>query len=69
MPRNLLALVAAICLIATAHARAVDNIRVFDGDTIVLNGERIRLHGIDAPEARQSCQRDGKACRRPLCPG
>lgn len=32
---------------------------VIDGDTIDLNGTRIRLHGIDAPEARQSCQRGG----------
>jgi endonuclease YncB( thermonuclease family) len=28
-----------------------------DGDTIELHGERIRLFGIDAPEARQSCAR------------
>lgn len=26
-----------------------------DGDTIKLNGERIRLSGIDAPEIRQIC--------------
>lgn len=29
--------------------------RIVDGDTLVLNGERIRLYGIDAPELRQSC--------------
>lgn len=27
--------------------------RVIDGDTMVVNGERIRLHGIDAPELDQ----------------
>jgi endonuclease YncB( thermonuclease family) len=27
--------------------------RVIDGDTIVVNGERVRLHGIDAPELDQ----------------
>ena len=31
--------------------------RVIDGDTIVIDGTRIRLEGIDAPEAGQSCQR------------
>ena len=33
--------------------------RVIDGDTIVIAGERIRLHGIDAPESRQTCIADG----------
>ena len=29
--------------------------RVIDGDTIAIRGWRIRIHGIDAPEARQTC--------------
>ncbi len=29
---------------------------IVDGDTIELHGERIRLHGIDAPEGKQVCQ-------------
>lgn len=29
---------------------------VIDGDTLELSGERIRLWGIDAPEASQTCQ-------------
>ena len=30
--------------------------RIVDGDTLVVNGQRIRLHGIDAPELTQKCQ-------------
>jgi endonuclease YncB( thermonuclease family) len=34
-------------------------VRVIDGDTIDVNGTRIRFHGIDAPEGRQSCRIEG----------
>src|SRR5262245_1181714 len=30
---------------------------VIDGDTIIVNGTRVRLEGIDAPEAGQTCKR------------
>jgi endonuclease YncB( thermonuclease family) len=30
-------------------------IRVVDGDTIYLNGEKIRFSGIDTPELKQTC--------------
>jgi len=33
--------------------------RVIDGDTIAFGSERLRLHGIDAPEISQLCERDG----------
>ena len=32
-----------------------DNLRIVDGDTIVLNDEKIRFSGIDTPELRQTC--------------
>ena len=32
-----------------------NNVRVVDGDTIVLNGEKIRFSGIDTPELKQTC--------------
>ncbi len=33
--------------------------RIVDGDTVSLNGDALRLKGIDAPELAQSCQKDG----------
>ena len=34
--------------------------RVLDGDTLAVSGQRVRLDGIDAPETRQTCTRDGR---------
>jgi len=36
---------------------------VIDGDTIEIHGHRIRLHGIDAPESRQLCEKNGEEYR------
>lgn len=33
---------------------------VIDGDTIRLDGNRIRFHGIDAPEVKQTCTDKGR---------
>lgn len=37
--------------------------RVIDGDTLDLSGQRIRLNGVDAPEATQTCDRQGQPYR------
>lgn len=37
--------------------------QVLSGDTIVVDGERIRLFGIDAPDPEQTCTIDGKPYR------
>jgi len=42
------------CLLSCSISFA-DSLRVVDGDTIVLNNEKIRFTGIDAPELKQTC--------------
>ena len=34
-----------------------DNLKIVDGDTIVLNDEKIRFLGIDTPELKQTCMK------------
>ena len=36
------------------------NLKIVDGDTIVLNGEKIRFSGIDTPELKQTCIKDDR---------
>jgi endonuclease YncB( thermonuclease family) len=38
-------------------------VRVIDGDTIAIGGEKIRLFGIDAPEEKQICSYEGRPAR------
>lgn len=63
--RDILATVLLLAVVACsqeeAHLREADQevVRVVDGDTLVINGKRIRLHGIDAPETDQECRQDG----------
>ena len=42
--------------ISTAHADITGKPRVIDGDTIHIGDTKIRLHGIDAPEMKQTCR-------------
>ena len=37
--------------------------RVVDGDTLEVNGQRIRIWGVDAPESAQVCERAGEEYR------
>ncbi|SVC86412.1 uncharacterized protein METZ01_LOCUS339266 [marine metagenome] len=44
-----------LMFVTLALADVEGKARVVDGDTIVINEDRIRLHGIDAPEQIQTC--------------
>lgn len=52
-----LALLGALALACPVAAQDVltGPARVLDGDTVEVQGQRIRLHGIDAPESAQTC--------------
>ncbi len=55
------ALTIALCLLTTPALADVAGVAsVIDGDTLEIHGQRIRFHGIDAPESRQLCRLDGK---------
>jgi endonuclease YncB( thermonuclease family) len=51
-------LVVFLFLLAAPVLAAEPEIRVLDGDTIKIGKVNYRLHGIDAPEKAQHCQRD-----------
>ena len=53
LPTLLLALLA-----SPALANPTGTASVIDGDTVEIRGNRIRLHGIDAPESDQLCIRE-----------
>ena len=65
MRRVALLVVLVLVVPSTVNAEElIGRATVVDGDTLGIRGEKIRLHGIDAPEASQRCTRStGKEWR------
>ena len=55
---NYIVIVFIYCMsFSLANCKSLDNsIRIIDGDTIILNSEKIRFYGIDTPEKKQKCK-------------
>ena len=45
-----------LVLLSAQPALSAD-VRVVDGDTLIVSGNRYRLHGIDTPEHGQKCKK------------
>ena len=54
-------LISAVSLlfILTFNQIKAQELKIVDGDTIHLNGEKIRFTGIDTPELKQTCIKEG----------
>jgi endonuclease YncB( thermonuclease family) len=61
------AVIAALALGACAASPVVEAsasaLIIVDGDTLAIDGVRVRLWGVDAPEQDQTCRRGGQAYR------
>lgn len=53
--RSLPVLVALLCVPAGAAEVIAGRATVSDGDTLTVDGRKVRLHGVDAPELDQTC--------------
>jgi len=51
--------VTTLIFILTINQVKSQTIKIVDGDTIHLNGEKIRFTGIDTPELKQTCLKEG----------
>ena len=51
--------VIALIFILTINLVKSQTIKIVDGDTIHLNGKKIRFTGIDTPELKQTCLKEG----------
>lgn len=67
-PVAVIAALAGLCLagaatIAIPQETAINgSVRVVDGDSLVVGGQRVRLYGIDSPELSQTCGVDHNPC-------
>jgi len=55
----LLISISSLIFFITLNQVRSQELRVVDGDTIHLNDEKIRFTGIDTPELKQTCTKDG----------
>lgn len=55
-----LASIATFLLLLCFHSFAEEQVKVIDGDTIHIGKLKYRFSGIDAPEMKQLCNKDGK---------
>ena len=56
-------LLGAVLAAPDAQGQLSGRVSVTDGDSLRLAGRQVRLHGIDAPESRQTCVTGGKRWR------
>ena len=52
-------LILALFFVFTIMDLKRSNLKIVDGDTIHLNGKKIRFSGIDTPELKQTCTKEG----------
>lgn len=54
--KKILVMVFSLAVLMHSEKTWASEIRIIDADTIELNGLKVRLNGIDAPEMAQKCQ-------------